>query len=353
MECPKCATPMRVTDTRRLTGNPQAVRRRRICSDCGTTFQTDERPRLWVVRDGDRELFLRGVLLASLRRAVEEAEPQLDEKPLLEVVRTVIVGFLAEGIDSPSPREIRVRAAEGLLEQGLDQVAHRYEPLLDPDFFLIKKRDGEEQPFEPEKLRQSISAASIKLLEPKEIENVVDEVLGQVGATSGVLDTMDLREMVGVALRRHDERAFLRYALGDAARDESLDFFLDRIAPAAQVRKRDDSVVVFEGGKLARSILRSFAPERRDELAPQVAKFVAQEERKVRKRMATDQRPETTARIGDRVLEWLFSLDELAWANYWLVFASDHELVPGGSPAQQLAKAQSEMRARFDSRSRS
>jgi transcriptional regulator NrdR family protein len=341
---------MRVTDTRRLVGNPQAVRRRRTCDECGTSFQTDERPRLWVVRDGDRELFLRGVLLASLRRAIDEADPSVPEKSLLEVVRSVIVGFLAEGTDSVSPAATRKRTSEALLEQGLDEVASRYEPLLDPDLFAIRKRDGSEQPFDPEKLRRSISAASIKLIKPEQIRLAVDEVLGEVGATSGTLDTTELREIVGAVLRRHDERAFLRFALVDAHRDESLDHFLDRIAPAAQVRKRDDSVVLFDGGKLARSILRSFVPERRGELAASVAELVTAEERRVRTLMTTEQMPETTANIGARVLEWLFEVDERAWANYWLVFASDHELLPGGSPAQQLAKAQEEMRARTESK---
>lgn len=339
---------MRVAETRRLSGNPQAVRRRRSCAACGTSFQSDERPRLWVRRDGEQELFLRGVLLASLRRAAKEAGSSAPEKILLEVVRTVIVGLLADGNDSPTAAQVRERAATALLDQNLEAVAFRYDPSLDPDLFMIRKRGQRvEQQFDPEKLRRSVSAASMKLLEPEEIEAAVEEILGEVGATSGQLDTSQLREVVSEVLRRHDERAFLRYALGDAPREQSLDLFLDRIAPAAQVKKRDGSVVLFDGGKLARSILRSFVPERRDDLAPEVAQFVAVQEREVRSKMAADRSPEATADIGARVLDWLFERDELAWANYWLVFASDHELVPGGSPAQQLAKAQAENRARL------
>ena len=86
---------MKVVDTRRLAPNPQVVRRRRACGECGTSFQTDERPRLWVMREEDQELFLRGVLLASLRRAAVECVPPVPERTLLEIVRLVVIGFLA------------------------------------------------------------------------------------------------------------------------------------------------------------------------------------------------------------------------------------------------------------------
>lgn len=337
---------MKVTDSRRLGQNPQAVRRRRACATCGTTFQTDERPRLWVTREDGQELFLRGVLLASLRRAAAD-DPLGTPEKLLEVVRVVIVGLLAEGVDQPSPDEIRARVGRALFDQGLESVAFRYDPSLDPDSFLVGKRgEGLHQPFDREKLKDSITAASVKLLEVEEIERVVDEIEGEVGATSGAIDTTHLRTLVGEALRRRDERAFLRYALGGALGDQTLDLFLDRVAPSAQVRKRDGTVVLFEGRKLARSILRSFVPGQREPQAAKVADFVSTQERLIRNKLATERMPETTANIGSKVLEWLFDLDELAWANYWLVFASDHESPSDEGPAQQLARAQEKMRAR-------
>ena len=335
---------MRVANSRPVSKNRQVVRRRRACTNCDTTYQTEERPRLWITRDGGEEPFLRGVLLASLRRVAAGLPVPSDQ--LSEVVRLVVVGMLAEGIDRPTADEVRQRTGSILIEQGLEAVAFRYDPSLNPDAFLvIKSGDRENELFDREKLKGSITVASAKFLPASNVEALVDEIEDELGGSSGPVRSSELRSIVSSALRRRDERAFLRYSLGEDPGDETLDQFLDRVAPSAQVIKRDGAVVLFDGSKLAKSIHLSFVADRRDEYAGKVAEFVAGEERRVREKLATDSGPDSTADLGKRVMEWLFDLDERAWANYWIAFEWDHKLADG-SPTIELAKAREEMRRR-------
>ncbi len=336
---------MSVTDTRRLPRNPQVVRRRRRCDSCGTSFQTDERPRLWINRGGRREPFLRGVLLASLRRAADGNNPQVPDKLLSEAVRRVVVGLLAAENLEPTAEQIRTAVGTTLRELDLEDVAFRYDPSSDPFSFAVGKRGRRRsEPFDRDKLKQSVLAASAKFLDASGVEQVVDQVESELGGTSAAVDTDQIRQMVCAALRSRDERAFLRYALGGPVADRNLDEFLDRVSPVAQVRKRDGAVVLFERAKLAKSIRLSFLSGRRDAQAAKISSFVAAEERRIRKKMTLNHQPEPTANIGTRVLYWLLDRDEIAWANYWLTFASDHALVAGASPAQRLAEAQNDMR---------
>lgn len=71
MKCPYCSgSDTRVIDTRK-SGN--AIRRRRECQDCGRRFTTYERAvleaPLVVKRDGRREEFGRGKILAGVHKA--------------------------------------------------------------------------------------------------------------------------------------------------------------------------------------------------------------------------------------------------------------------------------------------
>jgi transcriptional repressor NrdR len=347
MDCPSCSARMAVSDTHKVKANPQVVRRRRVCPRCKTTFQTEERPRLWILRQGKEEPFLRGVLLASLRRAAADHRPAVADGLLSEAVRRVVVSMLARGTDRPTAEEVRHLTGRVLQELGLQDVAARYDPSLDPDSLLVDKRGDppRQEPFDRDKLKGSIAGASAGFLDPVGVEAAVVEIETELGARSGASeDSAEIRRLVDLALRRRDERAFIRYALGDSDA-ESLNEFLDRVAPAAQVRKRgSDAVVMFEGDKLTKSMLRSFTPDRRGEYASEIDEFVIAEERRIRAKMGTDFDPEPTVNIGERVLEWLFDRSELAWANYWLVFESHHRSGSGGGPAQQLALAQTEMR---------
>jgi transcriptional repressor NrdR len=76
MRCSQC----HFTDTKviesREAADGQAIRRRRVCTNCEyrfTTYERVERPQLIVIKnDGTRELFSRQKLLAGLYRACEK-----------------------------------------------------------------------------------------------------------------------------------------------------------------------------------------------------------------------------------------------------------------------------------------
>lgn len=70
MHCPYCGYPDQKVLESRVAREGEAIRRRRECLACGrrfTTFETPERPRLFVVkRDGSRQEFSRDKVLTSM-----------------------------------------------------------------------------------------------------------------------------------------------------------------------------------------------------------------------------------------------------------------------------------------------
>jgi transcriptional regulator NrdR family protein len=306
-------------------------------------FQTEERPRLWI-KDGEHtEPFLRGALLAAIRVAAHGSEPSVPDERLQHVVHQVVANLLTEGELEPTREVVRQRTAEALLAEGLEVVAHRYEPSLDPGRLLVRKHGHrQDESFDRDKLRRSILGASSKFLSIEDAGSIVSEIEDSLGGTSGHVDAETLRSLVSKALRARDERMFLRYVLGATHSDDTLDEFLQKVAPTVQVRKRDGSVALFDGAKLGKSIRRSFVADRRDGQAQAIAGFVEAEEGRVRRQVTTKGEPEATDRIGKRVLIWLFSQDELAWANYWLAF--EYDVDAAATPVQQLAEARERMR---------
>ena len=76
MKCNQChSDDIKVIESRDVADG-QAIRRRRMCNNCGhrfTTYERLERPQLIVIKnDGTRELFSRSKLLAGLYRACEK-----------------------------------------------------------------------------------------------------------------------------------------------------------------------------------------------------------------------------------------------------------------------------------------
>ena len=76
MKCSQChETETKVIESRDVTDG-EAIRRRRVCLHCQhrfTTYERVEKPQIVVVKkDGTRELFNRGKLLAGLYRACEK-----------------------------------------------------------------------------------------------------------------------------------------------------------------------------------------------------------------------------------------------------------------------------------------
>lgn len=76
MKCKHCQSDDTKVIESRDVADGEAVRRRRMCIDCGyrfTTYERLERPQLTVIKnDGTRELFSRDKLLAGLYRACEK-----------------------------------------------------------------------------------------------------------------------------------------------------------------------------------------------------------------------------------------------------------------------------------------
>ena len=89
MNCPRCDSPTKTLETRRVPDG--AVRRRRECTSCGHRFTTYERavPEVLEVikRDGSRQPFDREKLLGSLNRSTHKRK--LDPRKLSHLVDRV------------------------------------------------------------------------------------------------------------------------------------------------------------------------------------------------------------------------------------------------------------------------
>lgn len=97
MHCPRCQDPdTRVAETR-LGADPFAIRRRRICSQCGFRFSTLEVPikeELSVQkRDGRIEEFDREKIIASLQHALKKGHHRRQEiETIAEKIISQLVG---------------------------------------------------------------------------------------------------------------------------------------------------------------------------------------------------------------------------------------------------------------------
>lgn len=124
MRCPYCGNPdTQVKDSRPSEDNT-AIRRRRVCPDCGGRFTTFERVQLReltvVKKNGrrvpfDRDKLMRSVQVALRKRSVD---PERVERMVNGIVRR-----LESSGDAEVPSEdIGVLVMEGL--RGLDEVAY-------------------------------------------------------------------------------------------------------------------------------------------------------------------------------------------------------------------------------------
>jgi len=124
MRCPRCeATGTRVIDSRDLESGA-TIRRRRECESCAYRFTTYERPegaRLVVVkRDGGRQDFDRGKLLAGLLKALQKRPVTLDR--IEAAVDDIEAQLRAAGEAEVASTEIGRLATDALRE--LDQLAY-------------------------------------------------------------------------------------------------------------------------------------------------------------------------------------------------------------------------------------
>jgi transcriptional repressor NrdR len=124
MRCPYCASDKTQVKDSRPTEENQAIRRRRICEDCGGRFTTFERVQLRelivIKRSGrrvpfDREKLHHSVVVALRKRPIE---PERIER---------MVSGIARNLESMGESEIPSSAIGGLVMEGLkglDPVAY-------------------------------------------------------------------------------------------------------------------------------------------------------------------------------------------------------------------------------------
>lgn len=124
MRCPKCGGPDDKVIDSRSSREGRAIRRRRVCLQCGhryTTYEQIERTELVVLkRDGRRELFSREKLLSGLRKACEK-------RPIDPEVVSDAAERIADDLANEYDREMPVMAiGERVMEtlRAIDKVAY-------------------------------------------------------------------------------------------------------------------------------------------------------------------------------------------------------------------------------------
>lgn len=124
MKCPYCGSKQnRVIDSRESKGG-ESIRRRRECEDCAKRFTSYERVEeilyMVVKKDGRRERYDRGKILAGLLKAAEKRPVPITE---LETVADEIEGMLAERQDKEiTTKEVGSYIMDSL--RRLDKVAY-------------------------------------------------------------------------------------------------------------------------------------------------------------------------------------------------------------------------------------
>ena len=124
MHCSKCnSDDIKVIESRDVAEG-QAIRRRRMCTQCGyrfTTYERIERPQLIVVKhDKTRELFNRNKLMSGLYRACEKT-------PVTSIQLERVVSEIEDALYACGDNEISsTRIGELLMEQlaKLNEVAY-------------------------------------------------------------------------------------------------------------------------------------------------------------------------------------------------------------------------------------
>ena len=146
MKCPFCGDAKdKVVDSRE-SGSGDAIRRRRECLSCGRRFTSYERieeiPYLVIKKDGRREAFDRGKLMAGLHRACEK-------RPVSAKALSDLVDEVEQLVQDSPDREIETRVIGGRVMERLkelDKVAYVrfasvYRQFEDVQEFMTELRD--------------------------------------------------------------------------------------------------------------------------------------------------------------------------------------------------------------------
>ncbi len=124
MRCPYCGNPdTQVKDSRPSEDNT-AIRRRRVCSDCGGRFTTFERVQLRELtvlkKNGRRVPFDRDKLVRSVQVALRKLS--VDPERVERMVNGIVRQLESSGDIEISSEDIGLLVMEGL--KGLDEVAY-------------------------------------------------------------------------------------------------------------------------------------------------------------------------------------------------------------------------------------
>jgi transcriptional repressor NrdR len=146
VKCPFCGDAKdKVVDSRE-SGSGDAIRRRRECLSCGRRFTSYERieeiPYLVIKKDGRREAFDRGKLMAGLHRACEK-------RPVSAKALSDLVDEVEQLVQDSPDREIETRVIGGRIMERLkelDKVAYVrfasvYRQFEDVQEFMTELRD--------------------------------------------------------------------------------------------------------------------------------------------------------------------------------------------------------------------
>jgi transcriptional repressor NrdR len=124
MRCPYCGNPdTQVKDSRPSEDNT-AIRRRRVCSDCGGRFTTFERVQLReltvVKKNGRRVPFDRDKLMRSVQVALRKRS--VDPERVERMINGIVRRLESSGDSEVQSETIGLLVMEGL--RGLDEVAY-------------------------------------------------------------------------------------------------------------------------------------------------------------------------------------------------------------------------------------
>lgn len=124
MRCPYCSNAETQVKDSRPTDDSSAIRRRRVCPDCGGRFTTFERVQLRelvvVKKSGKRVIFDRDKLHRSV--AVALRKRPVDEERIERMVNGIVRQLESQGENEVMAESIGKLVMEGL--RGLDHVAY-------------------------------------------------------------------------------------------------------------------------------------------------------------------------------------------------------------------------------------
>ena len=124
MRCPFCGNDDTQVKDSRPTEDNAAIRRRRVCGNCGARFTTFERVQLReltvVKSDGEREPFDREKLMRSMRIALRKRPVEAER--LERVVNSIVRQLESSGETEIPSKQVGEMAMQALSQ--LDQIAY-------------------------------------------------------------------------------------------------------------------------------------------------------------------------------------------------------------------------------------